>query len=563
VFAAFVLAVLALAIWLRFRQITSIGMSGSDNFWYWTVGRMWSDGIMCFQVTEGLAFFRPVTFALDAAAFVLFGEHDWTIKALNASLDVLSVAMIILVASKLLGDRWLGLAIGLLCAINPALIRMARMELVHTQSLFFLVLLYFALLALLGRPRGPRPLPKDCAMSFAAGLLIACAGATHEDLLWAAPGVFLTLVVSPWVIPGSGYRWRRSVARGALFSIGVVSIILSFSLVLGLERIKFMFFRVKRAVTNVKRLEDSSFGGRLEDLCDTMEVTVGPAAPYVFAVGAIALVVLWILVATNRARQHRSLLLVLTAGHAAVVSYILTFSILLPDRPMEMNAGRLLLPVLTFLLPAAWAAIFLLARLLFASRPILPLAAGISFLSIWGIPLTAPEPIESSLEPHRPSRLRWIHNNVVHASAEPVSVLICPTYAASNRPGLEEQVYFGHNEVLYLRMVMHDHPDLSFHEILRQEEIRYVILQRAINRPPKIRQTVLSDRILLEKLPNPKRLLFDMSPAQRRLERTRIREHIVDLGAQRVATGIYGEIFKLPDNLPPTGPTGQDGGQGR
>ena len=106
-------------LWTRFYQITEIGVTGSDTFWYWANGRLWADGKMNFYDANGGEFFRPVAFLIHALSFKFFGQHDWTIKVIHASIDVFSFVIILYITIRLTANRWMGLIVAFCYAVNP------------------------------------------------------------------------------------------------------------------------------------------------------------------------------------------------------------------------------------------------------------------------------------------------------------------------------------------------------------------------------------------------------------------------------------------------------------
>jgi 4-amino-4-deoxy-L-arabinose transferase-like glycosyltransferase len=107
--AMILLGVLALAAFLRFFMLSEIGIRGDDTLYYLSLARGWAE-----PVRED---YRLVIRAIYALALRM-GDSDWSIKALNAGLDVLSVLLLYGIARRLSG-RLVSLATALSYALMP------------------------------------------------------------------------------------------------------------------------------------------------------------------------------------------------------------------------------------------------------------------------------------------------------------------------------------------------------------------------------------------------------------------------------------------------------------
>ena len=137
------LLVLILAAIVRFEDIANQGMNKGDSFDYLSEAKTWADGSPEFMsepdYPEG-KFYRPVSFALQGLAVSIWGYNDYSIKILHASFDLINIIMIFILAVIVTRGYWIGFISSLLYAFNPKIIYLARMEMVHVESTFFLLL---------------------------------------------------------------------------------------------------------------------------------------------------------------------------------------------------------------------------------------------------------------------------------------------------------------------------------------------------------------------------------------------------------------------------------------
>ena len=202
-----VLALAALA--LRAFGLENTGVGGNDTILYYTLAERWSAGNPVYRIGDSIQVFRPALLAFNAAALNIFGHTDYAIKLANVIVDSYNVLLVGLLAWLLSGRVLVSFGSALTYAGLPLAIWAARSELPHTLSTFFVLLaLVFSLAAL----RSVRHAHWGSAF---AGLWLALAALTHEELiLIAVPiGLFL-LYPRPKNQPGA---LRAGIVRFGLF----------------------------------------------------------------------------------------------------------------------------------------------------------------------------------------------------------------------------------------------------------------------------------------------------------------------------------------------------------
>ena len=177
----------------RFYRITEIGMTGTDTFTYWSIATDWVKGHD--TLTEH---YRPVLYLLYSMAMSIFGENDYSIKILNASLDMLTILFIFLTARKLTKNLLVSTAACSLYALLPGpLIYAARSELSHASTTFFLTAGMYAFTFYYGKGKTEKSL--ETGMLVVSGFLFGCAANTHPDVVLVGP-IFIILLLRAHVV---------------------------------------------------------------------------------------------------------------------------------------------------------------------------------------------------------------------------------------------------------------------------------------------------------------------------------------------------------------------------
>lgn len=195
---------LAVAVALRLQGLLGMGVGGNDTIYYYTLAEYWLRGDFRFSVGQGVVVFRPVLLGMNALALLLFGHTDYAIKLCNVLLDACNVLLLALLAWRLLRRAVVALAASAVYAMLPVAVWSARQELPHTASTFFVLLCLILLVEGLSGRRAAWP------RLTLAGLCLAAAALTHEELVLLAPVLALYVVFAARRAgPGAGtaVRW--------------------------------------------------------------------------------------------------------------------------------------------------------------------------------------------------------------------------------------------------------------------------------------------------------------------------------------------------------------------
>ena len=202
------LGVLALAAFLRFFMLSEIGIVGDDTIYYLSLARGWAEPMH--------DDYRLVIRAIYALVLHL-ADSDWSIKALNAGLDVASVLLLYGISRRMSG-RLVSLATALSYALMPRAIAFSRTELLHTASTSFLLVSVAFLVATLTARSGSRG-PLLPALS---GLFLGLCYGIHEDLLLFAPGFVICVLLAHVEVAPTAGRGFDFHARAALTQAGAL-----------------------------------------------------------------------------------------------------------------------------------------------------------------------------------------------------------------------------------------------------------------------------------------------------------------------------------------------------
>ncbi|MEO1366739.1 MAG: hypothetical protein AAFX50_06150, partial [Acidobacteriota bacterium] len=207
-------ALLALVVlgcgWIRFVGLAERGLFGSDVVYYTNLAERWVEGDRVYSLGGRRAVYRPAVLGLFAASFGVLGVEDDSIKRLNAAVDTANVILVSLVVWGLAGRFWPAWTSALVYGLAPLAIFVARLELTHAISTFFMLLTAAAALVWRRTLDGGRPWRRRAALT-AAGMASALAALSHEELLFAASGVVAWIAGVAWR-RADERRWRAAVA---------------------------------------------------------------------------------------------------------------------------------------------------------------------------------------------------------------------------------------------------------------------------------------------------------------------------------------------------------------
>jgi hypothetical protein len=201
---ALLVATMAVALFLRFHNLTENGLLGSDTIYYTDIAKDWSEGTQIYSIPPGggVRAYRPVSYLFFSAAIKWLGYNDYAIKFMNASLDSLNIVLLFAVCYVLGGEQvYPATAAAVFYALLPKAISFSRMELTHVSSVLMVLLTLLSfVLALRSKSSNGRH-----ALMVVSGFCAGMAALTHEELCLLVPGYLLFL----W----SG-GWQRTKAKG-------------------------------------------------------------------------------------------------------------------------------------------------------------------------------------------------------------------------------------------------------------------------------------------------------------------------------------------------------------
>ncbi|MGE3609195.1 MAG: ArnT family glycosyltransferase [Bacteriovoracaceae bacterium] len=203
---------LAFGILSRFWNITNIGISGSDAFFYWQTAYEWA-----FQKIQLNEHYRPFVYSIYALALKVFGANDWPIKLMNVIYDLLAGLMTYKVYVTYFKDKMGAITASSIYLILPTFIMWSRLEEVHTPSiLFILCSLYFF---------HPSIHQRRWYNFFLSGMFLSFAWNTHPDLAVLVPVFLLFLFIF------NGGDFYDIATFGLIFLLGVFSVFIAFSFI--------------------------------------------------------------------------------------------------------------------------------------------------------------------------------------------------------------------------------------------------------------------------------------------------------------------------------------------
>ena len=183
-FLFFFVLLVGCAAWVRFAHITEVGLGRSyDNGSYIKHARLMG-------TEEVIERFAPLLFFTDHLALRIFGDNDYAVKSLRAFTDMCVLLLLIFMAYRLTGDRWMGLSAGLLYAFATQIVKYARTEMAHAPATLVLLLAFFALITYMQRKMVGQNSGGGLRFLIwlvAAGLLSGTAMTFHPSLCFVGP----------------------------------------------------------------------------------------------------------------------------------------------------------------------------------------------------------------------------------------------------------------------------------------------------------------------------------------------------------------------------------------
>jgi hypothetical protein len=217
-----VACLLAASAILRLHGVVKNGIIGSDTFQYWDIALLWKSHhyVLNNDTREFHQFFRPIFYALNLLSLHLFGVRDYSLRALIGIADVINVGLVVLVGWVFFHNFVLAILVAVCYATTPSAILLSQIELPHTYSVTFVLLMFLAWLLVhrKGNCTGGRPY----RLIAASGLFGGCAAATHGSTTFLAPPMVMLLVLNAFFSSSTPVKHRtlHAIREAAAFTAG-------------------------------------------------------------------------------------------------------------------------------------------------------------------------------------------------------------------------------------------------------------------------------------------------------------------------------------------------------
>lgn len=193
----FLLVVLGFGGWLRFHKIDQQGIQGIDDVKYVEEALRWSSGATPKYINGH--FYRPMSYFLQGMAMRVFGKTDYAIKILHGLMDLFSITLIFCITARLTRSGWPALAAAYVYAALPKVVQLARQELLHAESTFFVLWsVLFYVVYRQNAEKKDREQHKISLLLVLSGFFLGLSAHTHFDMTFFMPGVLLHLFLSDY-----------------------------------------------------------------------------------------------------------------------------------------------------------------------------------------------------------------------------------------------------------------------------------------------------------------------------------------------------------------------------
>jgi hypothetical protein len=223
--AVFVL-MLAVSAYIRFNGVLDRGiMIGySDNWHYLNVAREWAEGNHAWIVGS---FYRPAIHILHAIAIKAGGYNDYSIKVMNGILDLVVVAALFMIAARIAGSFWVGVAATALYAFLPRVVELVWNEYPNAPSTAFVALSLLFFLVAMDKAKARCTSWPWLATS---AICVSIGSNMHPDLAFLGPGyvaAMLLYAAAPWRgwETGRGFVCQAAVFTAAFFSLYLLGLL--------------------------------------------------------------------------------------------------------------------------------------------------------------------------------------------------------------------------------------------------------------------------------------------------------------------------------------------------
>jgi hypothetical protein len=133
------IVILFIGIYLRFDGITTQGLNRGDGVKYLAESARWASDDLSLDFMGG-RFYRPAVYAIQGLGIKLFGYNDYSVKIVNSTIDTLNIILLFIIAALCTRNYLIGTIASLFYATNPKIVSLARIEMVHVQSEFFVMM---------------------------------------------------------------------------------------------------------------------------------------------------------------------------------------------------------------------------------------------------------------------------------------------------------------------------------------------------------------------------------------------------------------------------------------
>ncbi len=228
------IVLLLMAAVVRFDHIAETGISGNDNWEYVENAVQWAQGNHTFRLVGAWEFYRPATYLMNGLAIRALGANDASLKLLNASLDLLNLSLVFVIAALLSRNRWVGVGTLILCAFLPVMIDSCRSEMPHTGSETFVLLSLLTFSLACGKRDDNRLRTLLLALSASAAALAAH---THMDLVLLGPAYIAAIIWIAFQERDAAPPLPRMLSDSSVFTTSFLLACLVPVLFLGLPRV--------------------------------------------------------------------------------------------------------------------------------------------------------------------------------------------------------------------------------------------------------------------------------------------------------------------------------------
>ena len=459
----FLLVILFFSAWVRFDGITQQGIFWGDSFSYLKEAKLWATG----QTPRFMGnFYRPVTYFWQGLSIRIFGYNDYSVKLLHCTMDMISILLIFLTATILARDLWVGVVSSLMYAFLPGVVRLARWEMPHVESTFFvlLALFFFALFANWAKKK-----PVQLLLLFISGFCSGLAANTHGDLAFLAPGYMLYLFIKSYNSQNKKESLKEFLILASIFTFSFFTPYFLGFIIFGTQKVLQVF---SKEVLNSKVGREAKYGHHSKPLI-FFNVFYNLIAFYfrkqIVLIGALLVGAISIMIYRKKKKENDPLWayipLILILSYGLLYSGIFTTS----------ARGRVLAPLFPLILLILTLWYYKICNQHFGKY------SSIVFICLFFMLfLLSPKAIPGKAV--YKSRYRYVYDVLKDDVNSKNKLLIAPVVIHSFDRGYQYDLYFGKNAVYMVNLPIKDEYNLkSLEELLKDMNIRYIFLGNQIN----------------------------------------------------------------------------------